>query len=65
MISAEVGSRLNVIGRSIAIVAVVPIPGSTPIRVPRSTPIRQYIRFTGETATWRPSARLARASTAG
>jgi hypothetical protein len=62
MISAEVASRLKVIGSSIAMVAVVPMPGSTPISVPSSTPIRQYIRFSGDTATCRPSARLASAS---
>ena len=62
MMSAAVGSRLNVIGSSIAMVAVEPMPGSTPIRVPSSTPIRQYIRFSGETATCRPRARLASAS---
>ena len=41
MISALVGGSLNVIGSSMAIVVTGPIPGSTPIRVPSSAPIRQ------------------------
>ena len=52
--SAEVGSRLNVIGSSIAIVASGPIPGSTPIIVPAKTPMKQYIRFFSENATSKP-----------
>ena len=38
MISADTGGRPNVIGSSIAMVAVGPRPGSTPISVPRKTP---------------------------
>ena len=42
MISAVVGSlSLKVIGSSIAIVASGPMPGSTPISVPSSTPMKQ------------------------
>jgi hypothetical protein len=41
MISAATGSRLKVIGSSIAIVAVGPMPGSTPTAVPSTTPMRQ------------------------
>ena len=41
MISAETGGSPNVIGSSIAMVAIGPMPGSTPTAVPRNTPIRQ------------------------
>jgi len=41
MISAVTGSRLKVIGSSMAIVAVGPMPGSTPTAVPSTTPSRQ------------------------
>ena len=41
MISAETGGKPNVIGSSMAIVAVGPRPGNTPIRVPRKTPSKQ------------------------
>ena len=44
MISAETGGRPKVIGSSIAIVAIGPMPGSTPTAVPRNTPIRQYMQ---------------------
>lgn len=39
-------------------VAVAPMPGSTPISVPRMTPIRQKSRFSGLAAVAKPSARL-------
>src|SRR6218665_260254 len=58
MMSEETGSSWKVIGRSMAMVAVAPMPGSTPIRVPSSTPIRQNKRFSGEAAVAKPSARL-------
>src|SRR3954469_24257933 len=58
MMRADTGARLNVIGRSIAIVATGPMPGSTPIGVPSITPMRQYSRFIGETATPKPMTRL-------
>jgi hypothetical protein len=41
MISADTGGRPNVIGSSIAMVAVGRDPADTPMRVPRKTPIRQ------------------------
>ena len=41
MISADTGGKPKVTGSSIAIVAVGPRPGSTPISVPRKTPPRQ------------------------
>src|SRR5947208_9500679 len=40
MISAPTGGRPKVIGSSIATVAMVPMPGSTPTSVPTSAPIR-------------------------
>lgn len=62
MISEETGSSWKVIGSSMAMVAVAPMPGSTPIRVPRSTPIRQKSRFAGEAAVAKPRARLLKSS---
>jgi hypothetical protein len=41
MISADTGSKLKVIGSSSAMVAVGPMPGSTPTAVPSATPMRQ------------------------
>src|SRR5262245_45998089 len=62
MISAPTGGSPNVIGSSMAMVATEPMPGSTPINVPTSAPIRQNSRFHGVAATENPSARLARRS---
>src|SRR3982750_2202330 len=62
MISAPTGGRPNVIGSSIATVAMVPMPGSTPTSVPTSAPIRQSSRLTGVKATPKPSARLEKSS---
>src|SRR5690242_14321246 len=62
MISAPTGGRPKVMGRSIATVAMVPIPGSTPTRVPTSAPIRHSKRFIGLTATPNPRARLWKSS---
>ena len=47
MISAATGLRLNVIGSSMAMVATGPMPGSTPISVPRITPMKQYMTLNG------------------
>src|SRR4029453_19340152 len=58
MISAPTGGRPKVMGSSIATVAMVPMPGKTPTRVPTSGPIRQSIRFMGVKATPKPRARL-------
>ena len=58
MISEDTGSSWNVIGSSMAMVAVAPMPGSTPISVPSSTPIRQKARFSSEDATLKPRARF-------
>ena len=41
MISAPTGGRPKVIGSSMATVATVPMPGSTPTSVPTSAPSRQ------------------------
>ncbi len=41
MISADTGGRWKVAGSSMAMVAIGPIPGSTPISVPSSTPMKQ------------------------
>ena len=38
MINADTGGNPNVIGSSMAMVAVGPRPGNTPISVPRKTP---------------------------
>src|ERR1700758_865912 len=63
MIRAPTGGSPKVIGSSIATVAMVPMPGSTPTSVPTSAPIRQSMRLTGLTATPKPSARLWKSST--
>src|SRR5215813_4595541 len=62
MIRAPTGGSPKVIGSSMAMVATEPMPGSTPINVPTSAPIRQNTRFHGVAATEKPSARLARRS---
>src|SRR6476620_11828811 len=62
MISAPTGGRPKVIGSSIAIVASGPMPGSTPISVPTSAPIRQSPRLVGVTATPKPNQRFVRMS---
>src|SRR6266487_3729764 len=58
MISAPVGSTLNVSGSSIAMVAIGPTPGSTPINVPTRQPRKQSARLTGDSAVAKPSPRL-------
>jgi hypothetical protein len=58
MISAVAGSKLKVIGRRSAIVAVGPMPGSTPTAVPNRTPMKQKSRFSGRIAVSSPRARL-------
>src|SRR4029450_1490750 len=58
LISAPTGGRPKVIGSSIATVAMVPMPGSTPTSVPTSAPIRQSSRLIGENARPKPRARL-------
>src|SRR5436190_13714438 len=58
MISAPTGGRPKVIGSSIATVAMVPMPGSTPTSVPTSAPIKHSPKLIGENATPKPRARL-------
>src|SRR5690349_19616533 len=58
MMSAPTGGKLKVTGRSIAMAASGPMPGSTPTRVPMNTPMKQYIRLTGVTAVLNPRVRL-------
>src|SRR5215510_2270986 len=62
MIRPEVGSRWKVSGSSIAMVAIGPMPGSTPINVPISAPASAKNRFAGVSATPNPTARLCRSS---
>src|SRR4051812_42885523 len=62
MIRAEVGGTLKVIGSSIAMVASGPIPGSTPISVPRKQPMKQNHRFWSVKATLKPSIKLLNSS---
>src|ERR1700748_2959925 len=64
MINAPTGGRPKVIGSSIATVAMVPIPGSTPTKVPTSAPIRHISRLIGDNATAKPCARFANRSIA-
>src|SRR5260221_1174089 len=62
MISAEIGGTLKVTGSSIAMVATGPMPGSTPISVPSTQPIRQNNRLSGVIATPKPITRLLKIS---
>src|SRR5437764_10801042 len=62
MINAPTGGRPKVMGNSIATVAMVPIPGSTPTSVPTSAPIRHSRRLIGVNATPNPRARLEKSS---
>src|SRR3982074_240777 len=62
MIRAPTGGRPKVIGNSIATVAMVPMPGSTPTSVPTSAPIRHSRRLIGVKATPKPRARLEKSS---
>jgi hypothetical protein len=60
MITEGIGARLKVIGRSMESVTSGPIPGSTPMNVPTSTPTKQYRRFCIERATVNPKIRLSK-----
>ena len=57
MIRPDTGSRWKVSGSSIAIVAIGPMPGSTPISVPTIAPTNANARLAGVSATPNPSAR--------
>src|SRR4029450_1864524 len=58
MISAPVGSTLKVSGSSMAMVAIGPTPGGTPIRVPTRQPRKHSARFIGDSAVAKPNPRL-------
>src|SRR3970040_1923354 len=62
MINAPSGESVNVIGSSMAMVAVGPTPGSTPISVPSNTPTRNMTRLNCTSAPTTPSPRLPRIS---
>src|SRR5688572_24886555 len=62
MMSAATGGTLKVSGSSIAIVASGPMPGSTPMSVPSSTPMKQNHRFCSVSATVNPKMRLLNSS---
>src|SRR5215218_1946972 len=62
MISAPTGSKPYVTGKSIAIVAIGPTPGSTPINVPTMQPRKARPRFCSVSATLKPRPRFARKS---
>src|SRR6516164_4363913 len=58
MISAPTGGRPKVTGSSMVMVAMGPIPGSTPISVPTRQPRKQSPRLWRLNATEKPSARF-------
>src|SRR5262249_31241535 len=62
MMRPEVGSRWKVSGSSMAMVAIGPMPGSTPIRVPTMAPMKAKPRLAGVMATPKPRARFCRRS---
>src|SRR3954470_9484182 len=63
MISDDSGSSPKVIGGSIAMVGIAPMPGSTPMSVPSMQPISAKPMFCHEAAALKPVARLANRST--
>ncbi|CAM5581624.1 hypothetical protein SCALM49S_03080 [Streptomyces californicus] len=62
MMNAPVGSSPYVTGSSSATAIAGPIPGSTPIAVPRRTPMAAQSRFIGVSAVPKPSMRELRES---
>src|SRR3954462_3807772 len=64
MMRPDTGSRWKVSGSSIAMVAIGPMPGSTPIKVPTKAPTKAKPRLAGLSATPYPMARLSRNSIA-
>src|SRR5262245_50722772 len=58
MMSAPVGSTLKVSGNSMAMVAIGPMPGRTPIKVPTRHPMKASTRVTGDNPVAKPSPRL-------
>src|SRR5262245_53489658 len=59
---AAVGSTLNVIGNSSAMVSAGPSPGRTPIAVPNVVPTRHHRRLIGVSATAKPLRSCGKAS---
>src|SRR5262245_13330357 len=59
MMKAPVGFIWVVTGSSSAIVRAGPMPGKTPIAVPRTEPTNAHRRFSGVSATAKPWARAA------
>src|SRR4029453_661756 len=62
MISAPMGGRPKVTGSSMVMVAMGPMPGSTPMRVPTRHPTKHSPRLDRVKATENPSDRWARSS---
>jgi hypothetical protein len=62
MMSAESGFSPKLIGNSMAMVATGPMPGRTPMRVPRSAPIKQKRRFAGVVTAEKPNPRESKIS---
>jgi len=62
MIMADGGDRPKVKGNSSATAGIGPMPGSTPIAVPMTTPIRQNKRLWGSRAVASPICRLSKSS---
>src|SRR4030095_2987276 len=62
MIMAEGGNRPKVKGSSSAIAGIGPMPGSTPIAGPITTPIRQNSKLLGCRAVVSPISRLSKSS---
>src|SRR4249919_3688440 len=58
MIRPDSGSRWKVSGSSMAMVAIGPMPGRTPIKVPTIAPMNAKPRLAGVSATPNPMARL-------
>jgi hypothetical protein len=54
MMIEPTGVICRLMGRRIAIAPAGPIPGRTPMSVPRNTPTKQKRRFIGVVATWKP-----------
>ena len=59
---AAVGGMWYVMGSSSEIAASAPMPGNTPMSVPRNTPMKQYSSVTGFIADSRPIIRPLRMS---
>jgi hypothetical protein len=59
MMSADTGGNAYVAGNNMAMVATGPMPGNTPISVPKIQPIKAYNRLMGVNATPKPRERFA------